>query len=130
VGERADMVERHAAGALDKLVTEAALSGARLAGDQDDRRSTRLRLAQSLREQSELALAAGEAREAASPGALEAGSNTRTGALAPLRLCSPRSRKSKKPAARRAVCSVTVMPPGGASCCTRAASPTTWRCAV
>ena len=40
VGERAGIVKRHAAGALDELVTEAALSRARLRGDQDDRRST------------------------------------------------------------------------------------------
>src|SRR5438477_11278 len=40
VGERAGMVKRHAAGALDELVTEAALSRARLCGNQDDVRST------------------------------------------------------------------------------------------
>src|SRR5207247_1173962 len=72
VGERAGVVQRHAAGALDALVTEAALSRARLRGNQDDPRSTRLRLAQSPLEQSELALAADEAREAARPGTLEA----------------------------------------------------------
>src|SRR5206468_1282393 len=71
-GERAGIVKRHAAGALDELVTEAALSRARLRGNQDDPRSTRLRLAQSPFEQSELALAADEAREAARPGTLEA----------------------------------------------------------
>ena len=51
---------------------EAALSRARLRGNQDDVRSTGLRLAQSPLEPSELALAADEAREAARPGALEA----------------------------------------------------------
>ena len=66
------MVEHHAAGALHELVTEAALSRARLRGNQDDCRSTGLRLAQSPLEPSELALAADEAREAARPGALEA----------------------------------------------------------
>ena len=65
MGERAGIVERHAAGALDELVTQAALSRARLRGDQDDLRSTGLRLAQSPLEQRELALAADEAREAA-----------------------------------------------------------------
>jgi len=40
VGERAGVVKRHATGALDELVTEAALSGARLSGNQDDFRST------------------------------------------------------------------------------------------
>ena len=40
VGERAGIVKRHAAGALDELVTEAALSRARLRGNQDDFRST------------------------------------------------------------------------------------------
>src|SRR5947208_1070508 len=69
------MVKRHAAGALDELVTEAALSRARLRGNQDDFRSTRLRLAQSPLEQSELALTADEAREAARPGTLEAAPN-------------------------------------------------------
>src|SRR5437773_665695 len=66
------MVKRHAAGALDELVAEAALSRARLRGNEDDLRSTRLRLAQGPLEQSELALAADEAREAARPGTLEA----------------------------------------------------------
>src|SRR5439155_1551039 len=56
----------------DELVTEAALSRARLRGNQDDFRSNRLRLAQSPLEQSELALTADEAREAARPGALGA----------------------------------------------------------
>src|SRR5205814_10155106 len=69
VGERARIVKRHAAGALDELVAEAALSRARLRGNEDDLRSTRLRLAQSPLEQSELALTADEAREAARPGA-------------------------------------------------------------
>ena len=72
MGERADIVKRGAAGALDELVTEAALSRAGLRGNQDDFRSTRPRLAQGPLEQSELALAADEAREAARPGALEA----------------------------------------------------------
>jgi hypothetical protein len=36
VGERAGIVKRHAAGALDELVTETALSCARLRGHQDD----------------------------------------------------------------------------------------------
>ena len=44
VGERAGLVERHAAGALDELVTQAALSRARLPGDQDDLRSAGPRL--------------------------------------------------------------------------------------
>jgi hypothetical protein len=40
VGERAGIVKRHAADALDELVTEPALSRARLRGDEDDGRST------------------------------------------------------------------------------------------
>jgi len=55
------IVERHAAGALDELVTQAALSRARLRGNQDDLRSTGLRVAQSPLEQGELARAAGRA---------------------------------------------------------------------
>src|SRR5574341_2257004 len=69
------MVKRHAADALGELVTKAALSRARLRGDQDDCRLTRLRLAQSSLEQGELALAADEAREASGPGALETASD-------------------------------------------------------
>ena len=61
VGERAGVVERHAARALDELVTQAALSRARLGGDQGDRRSSGLCVAQSLLEPRELALAADEA---------------------------------------------------------------------
>src|SRR5229473_799731 len=64
VGERTGIVERHAAGALDELVTQAALSRARLRGEQDNRRPTGLRVAQSPLEQRELALSADEAREA------------------------------------------------------------------
>jgi hypothetical protein len=65
VGARAGIVERHAGGAPDELVTQAALSRARLRGDQDDLRSTGPRLAERPVEQRELALAADEAREAA-----------------------------------------------------------------
>src|SRR6266850_312824 len=72
MGERAGIVECRTAGALDELVTEAALSRARVRGDQDDSRSTGLGLAQRPLEQAELVLAADEAREAARPGALEA----------------------------------------------------------
>src|SRR5437773_4830320 len=67
------MVERHAAGALDELVTQAALSRARLRGNQDDRRLTGLRVAQSPLEQRELGFPADEAREAAGTRAVEAG---------------------------------------------------------
>ena len=72
MGERACMVERHTAGSLDELVTEAALARAGLRGDQDDLRSTGPRLAQGPLEQRELVLAADEAREAARARALEA----------------------------------------------------------
>src|SRR4029453_6224537 len=65
-------MKRHATGALDELVTEAVLSRARLRGNEDNSRATCLRLTQSPLEQSELALAADEAREAARPGALQA----------------------------------------------------------
>src|SRR6266850_2574953 len=71
MGERAGIVQRHAAGVLDELVTEAALSRARLRGHQHHLRSTRLRLVQRAVEQRELRLAADEAREAARAGALE-----------------------------------------------------------
>src|SRR5215470_3289867 len=72
MGERASMVKRHTVGASDKLVTEAALSRARLRSNQDDGRLPRLRLAQSVLEQRELTTAADEGGEAARPGALEA----------------------------------------------------------
>src|SRR5262245_48198574 len=72
MGDRPRIVDHHAAGALDELVTEAALARARLRGNQHDARSTGLRLAQDPLEQSELALAADEAREAAQTRALEA----------------------------------------------------------
>src|SRR4030095_4747923 len=64
-------MKRTAAGALDDVVTEAALSRARLRGNEDNCRATCLRLTQSPLEQSELALAADEAREAARPGTLQ-----------------------------------------------------------
>ena len=64
VGERAGVVEGHAAPALGELVTETALARARLAGDQDDVRPAGLGLAQSLREPRDLLLAADEAGEA------------------------------------------------------------------
>src|SRR5258708_24761013 len=67
VGERAGIVERHASGALDELVTQAALSRARLRGEQDDGRPTGLRVAQSPLQQRELGFPADEARE--TPGA-------------------------------------------------------------
>src|SRR5439155_690011 len=72
VGERAGAVERHAARALDELVTQAALSRPRLRGDQDDLRSTGLCVAQGPLEAGKLALAADEAREAARAWVLEA----------------------------------------------------------
>src|SRR5262245_7307357 len=75
MGERASIVDHHAAGALDELVTEAALARARLRGDQHDSRSARPRLAQNPLEQSELGLPADEAREAARARALEAAPN-------------------------------------------------------
>ena len=65
MGERAGLVERHTAGALDELVTQTALPRAGLSGDQDDLRSTGARLVQGPLEQRELMLAADEAREAA-----------------------------------------------------------------
>src|SRR5215470_10644382 len=71
VGEGASVVKRHVGGALDELVTEAALSCPRLRGQQDDSGPTRPGFAQSPLEQSELALAADEAREAARPGTVE-----------------------------------------------------------
>src|SRR5258708_12585274 len=67
VGERAGIVERHASGALDELVTQAALSRTRLRGEQDDGRPTGLRVAQSPLEQRELGFPADQARE--TPGA-------------------------------------------------------------
>src|SRR5215510_14106708 len=66
------MVNRHAAGALDEFVTEAALPRARLPGDQDHRRPTRPRLAERPFEDRELAIAPDEAREATRPRAVEA----------------------------------------------------------
>jgi hypothetical protein len=72
VGERAGVVKRDVADALDELVTEAALSRARLRGDQDHARPTGPRLAESRLEPRELVLAADEAGEATRPGALEA----------------------------------------------------------
>src|SRR4030095_8425932 len=65
-------MKRHATGALDELVTEAALSRARLRGNEDNSPAARLRLTPSPLEQSRLARAADEAREAARPGALQA----------------------------------------------------------
>src|SRR4029450_1894926 len=65
-------MKRHATGALDELVTEAALSRARLRGNEGNSRATCLRPTQTPLEQSELALAARDAREAARPAALQA----------------------------------------------------------
>ena len=79
MGASARIVERHTAGALGELVTQAALPGARLRGDENDLRSTRLRLAERLLEQGQLALTAHEARKAAGARALEA-TPDRTGA--------------------------------------------------
>src|SRR5206468_7023332 len=79
VGASAGIVKRHTAGALGELVTQAALPGARLRGDQNDLRSTRLRLAERLLEQGQLARTAHEARKAAGARALEA-TPDRTGA--------------------------------------------------
>src|SRR5262249_4137412 len=70
--ERASMVKGRAAGASHELVTEAALSRARLRSNQNDGRPSRLRLAQSFLEQNELPATADEGGEAARPGALEA----------------------------------------------------------
>src|SRR5499425_3449032 len=75
VGEGASVVKRHLVGALDELVTEAALSCPRLRGHQNDSGPTGPGFAQSPLEQSELALAADEAREAARPGTVETGSD-------------------------------------------------------
>src|SRR5262249_43823232 len=75
VGERARIVKRHPAGALDELVTEAALSRPRLRGDQDDGRSARVRLVQSLLEERKIVLAADEARKASRSGTVEAASD-------------------------------------------------------
>lgn len=63
---------RHAVGARDEFVNEAALSRARLRGDQRDVRSTRLRLAQQALEPRQLALPADEPRKAMRPRAVEA----------------------------------------------------------
>src|SRR5215471_17271711 len=70
-GRGASVVKRHAVGALDELVTEAALSRPRLPGHQDDSGPTGSGFAQGPLEQRELALAADEAREAARPGTVE-----------------------------------------------------------
>ena len=72
MGDRAGVVERHPGGALDELVTEAALSRTRLRGDQDDPRPTGPRVVQRALEPGELAFTADEAREALGAGALEA----------------------------------------------------------
>src|SRR5262245_37225597 len=73
--EGTGMMNRHATGALDELVTEAAFPRTRLCRDQDDSGATLLCLAQSTVQQGELALAADEAREAARPGTVEAAPN-------------------------------------------------------
>jgi hypothetical protein len=65
VGERAGLVERRTPGALDELVTQAALARAGFSGDQDDLRSTGPCLVQGPLEQRELMLPADEARKAA-----------------------------------------------------------------
>ena len=66
------MVNRHAAGALDELVTEAALPRARRSRDQDDGRSAGPRVVQDAVEQGDLTLAADEAGEATGSRAVQA----------------------------------------------------------
>ena len=102
------MVEHHAAGALDELVTEAALSRAGSAVIRTTVGRPDCVFAQRPLEQSELALAADEAREARARELsrrlrIDPGPAARIPARERLRpsLRSPRSRKSKKPAATR-----------------------------
>ena len=138
VGERAGLVERHTAGALDELVTQAAFPApgspvTTTTVGRPDSASRRALSSSAISRSRPTKREKPRARERSKRLRIGPGprrSNTRTGTLAPFRFCSPRSRRSKNPDASRAVCSVTLMPPGGASCGTRAASPTTWPCAV
>ena len=72
MGRGARVVTRNAAGALEELVAEAALSGTRFPGDHNDSWLPRLCLAERALEDRELALAAHEAREATRSRAVEA----------------------------------------------------------
>src|SRR5262249_58187481 len=76
VGKRAGIVQRHGVRTLEEFVTEAALSRARLRGNENDSRSTGLRLAPSPLQQRQLALTADQSPQATRPGTLEAGPDT------------------------------------------------------